>query len=304
MEPIRPERDEVRTSTKAAGAGNDKPPRNTAKQDVIRDKGSSNGSGGITAFLAILLILSIVAGGWGWYSQGQRIDQMSERLQEADYWARQSKLALARFEGQLSETGETLQEKGSDLSGEIAKLNKRTETADSEIRKLWAVANERNKEAINANKAALAYLEETTSTLKNSVKATTDSLQAEIEALQAASEKRAATVEQLTGTVEGMQPRLQQVEQTAQQMASTVEQRLDRFGREQDLARQELVARLNSLEGSSGNLQSVRNELANTRQRLGQVEGAIDAIDAARAQLNSRLIRLNEEIDTLRARGG
>ncbi|WP_040883697.1 hypothetical protein [Marinobacter nanhaiticus] len=303
MEPIRPERDEVRTSSKSAGAGKDKPPGTPRKQEVLRDRGS-NGSGATTAILAILLIVAIAAGGWGWYAQGQRIDQMSERLQEADYWARQSKLALARFEGQLSETGETLQEKGSNLSDQIASLDKRAETADSEIRKLWAVANERNKEAISANKAALAYLEETTSNMKNQFKETTDNLRADINALQTASEERAAKVEQLAQAVEGIRPRLEQVEQTAQQMTNTVEQRLDRFGREQDLARQELVARLDSLEDSSGNLQGLRNDLASTRERISQIEGAIDAIDAARAQLNSRLIRLNEEVDGLRAQGG
>lgn len=303
MEPIRPERDEVRTSTKSAGAGKDKSSSKPVKQEILRDKGA-NGSSGLTVVLTILLLLAIAAGGWGWYSQGQRIEQMSERLQEADYWARQSKLALARFEGQLSETGENLQEKGTNLSEQITALNKRAEKADSEIRKLWVVSNERNKEAINANKAALAYLEETTSTLNNDLKETTDKLSENIQTVQAAAEERAATVQQLAQTVEGVQPRLEQVEQSTQQMTDTVDRRLDRFGREQDLARQELIARLDSLENSAGNLQTVRNQLAGTRKRLTEIENAIDAIDAARAQLNSRLIRLNEEVDSLRGQGG
>lgn len=300
MEPIRPERDEVRSST-ASGKAEKPKQQKTAKAAPAASVAvtRTSRSGGSTPVLLVLLIAAVAAGGWGWFSQKQKIDQMSETLKEADYWARQSKLALARFEGQLSETGESLQEKDSSLSD----LRKQVKTADSEIRKLWAVANERNKEAINANKAALAYLEETTSTMKNDFKQQAESLQAEVKSLKAESEARTATLEKLESTLADLQPRLADVEKLASEMSATVDQRLDRFAREQDLARQELVARIDSLEGSTGSVDAVKNELAKTRKRLSTVEGAIDAIDAARAQLNSRLIRLDEEVTRLRKGG-
>ncbi|TBW59474.1 hypothetical protein EZI54_00530 [Marinobacter halodurans] len=295
MEPIRPERDEVRGS---AGSGKPKPGKTAARASRPGPELSLNrqpGRGAIPV-LVVLLVAAVAAGGWGWYVQKQRIDQMSERLQEADYWARQSKLALARFEGKLSETGESLEEKDSSL----ASLQKQAKTNESEIRKLWAVANERNKDAINANKAALAYLEETTSTLKGDFNKRADTLAADIKSLQESAEERQAALKSLQTNLADLEPRLKTVEETADNMTATVEQRLDRFGREQNLARQEILARLDSLEKGGGDLAALKNSLASTRQRLGKIENAIDAIDAARAQLNARLIRLDDEVASLR----
>ncbi|MEQ5834314.1 hypothetical protein [Marinobacter sp. NFXS9] len=295
MEPIRPERDEVRGS---AGSGKPKREKSTPRASRPGPELSLNrqpGRGAIPV-LVILLLAAVAAGGWGWYLQKQQIDQMSERLQEADYWARQSKLALARFEGKLSETGENLEEKDSSL----ASLQKQAKTNESEIRKLWAVANERNKDAINANKAALAYLEETTSTLKSDLNKRADTLAADIKSLQEAADERQASIASLQSSLDDLAPRLKAVEDKADNMTATVEQRLDRFGREQDLARQEILARLDSLEKGGGNLDSLKGSLADTRQRLSKIENAIDAIDAARAQLNARLIRLDDEVSSLR----
>ncbi|WP_162628865.1 hypothetical protein [Marinobacter bohaiensis] len=299
MEPIRPERDEVRAGKPQKQERKEKktPSSNSTPEIAVT---RANGKGGMAPLLLILLILAIAAGGWGWYSQKQQIDQLSERLQEADYWARQSKLALARFEGQLSETGENLEQKDSTLDD----LRKEVKTANSEIRKLWAVANERNKEAINANKAALAYLEETTSNLKNDLGEQVKSMQGNVDELASTVEARAETVAGLQSRLDDLQPRLTEVEKTAEGMSDTVTRRLERFGREQDLARQELVARVDSLENGSGNMGSLENQLSATQQRLSEIENAIDAIDAARAQLNSRLIRLDEAVTSLRRQGG
>ncbi|WP_165856700.1 hypothetical protein [Marinobacter sp. JSM 1782161] len=299
MEPIRPERDEVRAGKPQKQERKEKktPSSNSTPEIAVT---RANGKGGMAPLLLILLILAIAAGGWGWYSQKQQIDQLSERLQEADYWARQSKLALARFEGQLSETGENLEQKDSTLDD----LRKEVKTANSEIRKLWAVANERNKEAINANKAALAYLEETTSNLKNDLGEQVKSMQGNVDELASTAEARAETVAGLQSRLDDLQPRLTEVEKTAEGMSDTVTRRLERFGREQDLARQELVARVDSLENGSGNMDSLENQLSATQQRLSEIENAIDAIDAARAQLNSRLIRLDEAVTSLRRQGG
>ena len=107
-----------------------------------------------------LLLLVVAAGaGVGWYFQEQRIQALEGQLEEADYWARQSKLALARFEGELSETGESLQERGASLEEQLAANKKQIDAADSEIRKLWAIANERNKKRLDEHQERLASID-------------------------------------------------------------------------------------------------------------------------------------------------
>src|SRR5690554_8119187 len=75
-----------------------KPPR-PPKQD------KAGGSGGGSGLVWLLLLVVAAGAGAGWYFQEQRIQALEGQLEEADYWARQSKLALARFEGELSEAG-------------------------------------------------------------------------------------------------------------------------------------------------------------------------------------------------------
>ena len=121
MEPIRPDDDELRAERpigsaepkkpadrkpKASSAGGAEPPR---EKPAARQKGGNGGGRrGSSAMLWVLLVVVAAAAGAGWYTQEQRVQALESQLEEADYWARQSKLALARFEGELSETGENL----------------------------------------------------------------------------------------------------------------------------------------------------------------------------------------------------
>lgn len=146
MEPIRPDDDEVRTGSAGskpeeklsaqreprgaekaaaaekpsasqrgdAGAGGPRKPAGKA------GKSSGGGGSGRGVMLGVGLLIVAGAAGAGWYQQEQRIQMLEGQLEEADYWARQSKLALARFEGELSETGESLQEKGQSIEDRLA----------------------------------------------------------------------------------------------------------------------------------------------------------------------------------------
>src|SRR5690606_16239443 len=126
MEPIRPDDDELRAEAPFGGAEPRKPEASKEKPAVKKEnppkapkeakqpggRGGHNGGGSLMVW--VLLILVAAMAGAGWYVQEQRIQALEGQLEEADYWARQSKLALARFEGELSETGESLQERRSE----------------------------------------------------------------------------------------------------------------------------------------------------------------------------------------------
>ena len=317
MEPIRPDDDELRaerpfgaaeqkapaqrkpkSSAEAAG-GKPKPPKPA--------KGSGNSNGGGRSGLAVLWLLVIavaVASVAGWYSQNQRIQVLESQLEEADYWARQSKLALARFEGDLSETGESLQERGASLTDQIESQKKQLNEANSEIRKLWVIANERNKkrlddhqERVAAAEAGIAESKKALADVSSAVEKVRTSLGADLASLTKQTETSVAALEganrQATEQLTALSKQLADVDQV-------VERRVRRFEQEQKLGISGMEGRLSALEKklaqASGNDrdQALRNELAALKRN-------VQAIDSSRAQLTSRLVRLSDEVNQLRS---
>jgi len=76
------------------------------------------------------------------------VTSLKTELEDAIGFISQSKLLIARLEGELSETGAELEQSGSAAEKKLAFL-------DSEMRKLWGVSNDRNKKSITANQQAL-----------------------------------------------------------------------------------------------------------------------------------------------------
>jgi chromosome segregation ATPase len=323
MEPIRPDDDEVRAGTKreeglsaqrepqddkkaagrkpeaprqsgTGGGGNPKPP----------GKPSGGGGSGRGVILAIGLLIVAGAAGAGWYQQEQRIQMLEGQLEEADYWARQSKLALARFEGDLSETGENLQEKGQSIEDRLATQGERLDTADSEIRKLWGVANDRNRKRLDDHQSKLESLLADV----NEGESRREALTASVEELETGITSRLEEVEadlqkQITAVRETGQQnasRLTELDESLAGIDKLVERQLVRFEREQKLTIDGLESRIAALENatdglsSSGQLDAVRGDLA-------VLEETVSAIDASRSQLTSRLVRLSEEVRDLRS---
>lgn len=318
MEPIRPDDDELRaTRDSKPGQPRAKKPEKAASPSAKGGNGGksgnagqgSGGSGGKKSSGPLLLLLLLVAGAGaaGWYQQGQRIAQMESQLEEADYWARQSKLALARFEGELSETGEDLEQAGQSIEQRLSTQAKRLDTADSEIAKLWGVANDRNKARLNDHQSRLDALDaalEGAASERQALAATfaatlgelEQSLAADIGALESTlTQDLAAQSERL----ENQQAALDKVQAAVAGVGGQIDNRLKRFEREQALTIDGLEGRISSLERttqalSGGEIESIRAELSSLRQ-------TVSSIDASRAQLTSRLVRLSEEVSQLRA---
>jgi len=313
MEPIRPDDDELRAE-RPIGAPEQKAPAQKKPKSSAEGgggksrpskpaKGNGNGGGSGRSGLAVLWLLVIavaVASVAGWYSQNQRIQLLEAQLEEADYWARQSKLALARFEGDLSETGESLEERGASLTEQLESQKKQLDEADSEIRKLWVVANERNKkrlndqqERISALEAGLAEGEKALADVGSTVEKVQTSLSADLAALKKQTDTSVAALEganrQATEQLTTLGKQLADVDQV-------VERRVRRFEQEQKLGIKGIEGRLSALEkkvaGGDGNKQ-LENELAALKKD-------VQAIDSSRAQFTSRLVRLSEEVNQLR----
>jgi chromosome segregation ATPase len=316
MEPIRPDDDELRaTRGSNTEQRQGKKPEKPGKSPRDSGKGGKGGGGGDGGdggrkssgplFLIALLAVA-VAGAAGWYQQNQRIVQMESQVEEADYWARQSKLALARFEGELSETGEDLQEAGQSIEQQLSDQSQRLDTADSEIRKLWGVANDRNKSRLNDHETRLKALDETVKEAASKRQALTGTLSelektlaSELGTLESSLKQEIAAQGK---RVDSQQAALDETKASVAAVDEDVENRLKRFQREQSLTIDGLEGRLSSLEKtaqtlSGGEIESLRSELATLKQ-------TVSSIDASRAQLTSRLVRLSEEVGQLRSQGG
>lgn len=319
MEPIRPDDDELRAdrpfgaSEKKAPAqkkpapaaeragGKPRPPK-PAKGGTSDNRGSGGGSS--LGMLWLLVIVVAVAAVVGWYSQNQRIQMLEGQLEEADYWARQSKLALARFEGDLSETGENLQERGASLSDQMVSHKKQLDDADSEIRKLWVIANERNKkrlddhqERIAASEAGLADSKKALADVSTTVEKVGTSLAADVASLTKQTRTSVSALEdasrQATDQLTSLGKQVANVDQV-------VERQVRRFEQEQKLGISGIEGRLSALEKKLGDLSGGGRDNAITNE-LAALKRNVDAIDSSRAQLTSRLVRLSEEVNQLRS---
>lgn len=319
MEPIRPDDDELRAGPGQPGRAGKKTatePASPASETTGAESGrggkppgrpdnpagTTRGSGGGrgVVWLALVFAVVVVAGAAGWLQQQQRIEALEGQLEEADYWARQSKLALARFEGELSETGENLQQTGASIEQQLVDQKKRLDTADSEIRKLWAVANERNRRQLEAHQGRLDSLEgdlagqgkaveSLTSTMKSvqsSLGQGLASLEKQVASLRQANRETESKVTELAASMDGVD--------------QIVERRLQRFEQEQRLGMDGLESRVSAVEKATSNSAS-GNQLQQTRAQLAELRQTVSSIDASRAQLTSRLIRLSEEVDQLRS---
>lgn len=318
MEPIRPDDDELRAGSPVGSAPRKSEP--AGKPKASAGNGSSGGKGrprssrapnpngggsggGGRAGLWVALILLAVVAGVGWFSQAKQIEALESQLEEADYWARQSKLALARFEGDLSETGENLEEKGRSIEQTLADQDERLDTADSEIRKLWAIANERNKKRLDEHDArleALAGAVEKEVGVREQLAASVDNLESSLSSeLSALRKELGQQIVSLKESTAQTDKRLTELNSALEGVDQLVDRRIQRFEREQKLGIDGLEGRIGALEKkmeASANGSDVRA----IRSELGSLKRTVDAIDSSRAQLTARLVRLSEQVDELR----
>jgi hypothetical protein len=313
MEPIRPDDDELRADAPLISAGQKKPSSKKYQKSEVgrtlapgRSKPLKGNGGGVSrksfALLWLLLVGFACLAVAGWYSQNQRIQALEGQLEEADYWARQSKLALARFEGELSETGENLQQRGASLAEQAATNKKLLDNANSEIRKLWVVANERNKARLDEHQERLTAFEKKFAesdhalvSLRTSAEKVRLSFVADLEALQKQTQLSISALQDANGQVSGQ---LASLNQRVDGMSQAVEDKLRRFEQEQKLGISGMESRIAALEKSVGD----NSDMKVLRSELNSLKNTVKVIDSSRAQLTSRLVRLSEEVNTLRTR--
>jgi DNA repair exonuclease SbcCD ATPase subunit len=207
-----------------------------------------------TNLVVALLVVGLMLAGWFIANQQQMLIKEQARVSAAGD-------RLAKLEARLSATDSALSQGGEDTQEQLG-------VWESEIRKLWAVSNERNKKWIEENKTNISNLQKAL----NGVEATSRDLRAAVGRHDAAFEQQQALVDHIT----------------------SVELQLQQVARGQ----RDLVDKVNS---ATQMVSSLRTSLA------GKVDDNLEAIqsmDAYRVAVNSRLSDIERRLSALSATGG
>lgn len=288
MEPIRLDQDEVRSRAPVARTVSEKASKKRATPPPGQPESGATLGGGKGLLLVLVIALALGGVFWLQMQQQKQLDTLSVAFNEADSYIRQSKLSLARFEGQLSETGEVMQQSGATVSNRLGAL----EVANKKLEK---AVEDRDRKAINALEADVARLQGLSKPLPAALEAlskTQTAVKTQLASLDAAQASVKAELQTIQTALAA--------EQTAREaIVQQVDAHNARARQEQQLAWDEVRARLDKLEGQAGKQAEAQAML----QRLASIEEAIKAIDAARTQINARLLNLTGRVDQLQGGG-
>lgn len=277
MDGLRPERDELDRFQSRATPSKSKKAKPKVGPVAKSDSGSLKHSAPL--FIGSILLTLMLFGflGWAYMKQSQALSKVEQDLAEAMDFVNQSKLSMARLEGELNEAGAEIEQSGSAAAEKLKFL-------DAEMRKLWGVAGDKNRKAISQNKDALAGLGVRVSQLKGKELAPIKSQQAaqakQVAALQQQVEESVALAKQI--------PELRKQLANGQSDLALTREALEGNVDALDTRIEGLIGKLGRLENSDSSKQAVENAKA------------IASIDASRRQLNERIVGLDRRLNELK----
>ncbi|WP_028670180.1 hypothetical protein [Saccharospirillum impatiens] len=276
-----PDRDQIRSRQPTAGPASTT--RNTASPK--RTEPPVRGGGDTPTLLWVLiLVLFVISAGLGMlaYGQQQSLAMFDERLQLADD-------RIVSVQRSMTETDESVVMNETAINNQFRAIKAETDMQMSEIRKLWAVANERNREWIETNQQSIAQIQ--------------SDVQTQIEARQQA-------VSSLTGRLDEQATSNAGQAESISALRSELAQTSDAFTELQasleSLNPASLEERLLSLTLTQENLLVEQGTAAMNQQLLredvAELNEVLRSIDAGRLEANRRLVAVSERVDGLEER--
>ncbi len=276
MDNLRPERDEL---DQFRGRQGNKKAAPAAAESAAKPKAPAVAKTGSRApspiMVAGLVLLGAAVAYLAWENMQQR-ETLAHISKNQEEFMGQSKLLVARLEGQLSETGQEIAQSGSTFEQKIAFL-------DSEVRKLWVVANERNKKAIEENQAATVKLGESLTALEG----VTKTLMAEQKSLQALKTSLSEKIDNATAKVEKIEKVGAEVAGLKKSLDST-SQRVSEVGANSVVVLAEVE-----------NLKQEQKNLRNLAERLKETDKVLASVDTSRQQMVQRVVELERRLGDL-----
>jgi len=227
------------------------------------------------------------------YSSMQLLNSYEERLVLADE-------RIVSLEQSLTQTDESVSMNGTAINAQFKAIKVETDLQMDEIRKLWDVANKRNRLWIEANQATLAEQVKNIGLIEASL--------ATVQADQAQGTQRLVTL------MDQMRDQLS-VEQSARaQLEQQLEQNTDRLTAQLAEASSVVASIVDANYDEQLLTLTLTQELAivkenqiSAKQRantdsITELLGAIQAVDAGRLETNKRLTALSGQLDTVNAR--
>lgn len=230
---IAPSRDDIETR------------RSSRRGDGTPARAAPATTGVVMNVVLAVLIAGLTACGWFLVTLEGSLEQARSEQAAAEE-------RLARIEDRLSMTDQALDETESQTQSQI-------DFWESEIRKLWDVANKRNRDWIEANQKALA-------------------------GLRSKLEKQGQTLSEVRAQATDLQRSLGTQEEILEQL-TVIDQRTSELRTQQ----RELTDTVNTLEQGLNGMQGQVQDNAE----------AVEAIDAFRRDVVGRLTRLQERLDAL-----
>lgn len=219
--------------------------RGTSRRPDTKSSGGTGRQIGMNFIMAILLG-GLVLAGWFIANQQQMLAEEQSRLSDASQ-------RLQKLENRLSATDSALSQGGQDTKQQI-------NLWESEIRKLWAVSNERNKKWIEGNQAAVKKLNGSL----NGIVASNRDLKAAVGRHETAFAQQQTLVDSLAS----LELQMQQIVR----------------------GQRDLVDKVN---GANQSVASLKASIAN---KVDDNAEAIASIDAYRVALNSRLADIERRL--------
>lgn len=220
--------------------------RNQERRPDAPQQSSFNG---ILVFVIVVLAVMMGLGGFTLYEVQQKLDQTT--------------LLLSRSKDQITELERRLATTDQDFAKSGNVVDRRLDTAEDEIRKLWDVANKRNKQWIKDNEASIAKLDK------------------QIDGV-------AKRMSGLSGSFEEVASRFGGIERQMSGLQADSE---------------ELTTQISLMRGQvqdeTDTTTAVKREQLMMQNRLKVVDEAIAAIDQHRKQLSSDIEALNRQVKLL-----
>lgn len=250
---------------------------------------------GVYLFICLLLLAASAGGFWLW--------QQNMQLRNEIYGA---KSEIQNLDHQLLAADVSANEQGQTLEETLKEH-------DSEIRKLWAVAYDRNRTAIANNNKTIEELEKQLASLKetlsvqskriaiqsdtfNDIEAGYNKLVPNVASLDSAvknvtllQEQQGTTLSEIDNKVASQEGKVESLDGAVISQAAILSN-----------IQQELVALQNAVAAFDDKAANISDaDLVTVKQTLAGHQDAIDSSDAFRTQVNSEIIRLRKQINQL-----